>query len=335
MHLFERPDFVISPKTGKVIGIEHFRVDHFVRHDKSVQSAAATFMNSCEGRRKQMLSNGAPGYFTDDMLGQIGEMISQQIHLSNNASIDDIKRSLEARLFGTRGHIPKIESYRANLQSFSSARVTEMGFLIEIHSDLRDLFLNDAHAVRRIQLGELPLFGDVYDLLAKAASSLDWIILAFYGATDNEIRNAAIIDCRNEKFPYSASMQDIYAIPYLGLDKTAPKMHQQRRGKVGFTVGEEDITYLIERTSPPIDPEQLWQRAIADGAIALTKARERKPFVATLPVQILYEMLFDKAKRYRGPITSNTVEKLLYSMKATERNLLIQRFAAKWDISEP
>lgn len=115
IHPFERPDFAISSKTGKVIGIEHFRVDHFVRQDKSVQSAAATFVNSCEDKRRQMLSNGAPNHFTDGMLGQIGEMISQQIHLSNNASVDDIKRSLEARLFGARGHISKIESYRANL----------------------------------------------------------------------------------------------------------------------------------------------------------------------------------------------------------------------------
>lgn len=72
-------------------------------------------------------------------------------------------------------------------------------------------------------------------------------------------------------------MQGICAIPYLGLDKTAPKARQYRRGKAEFTVGEEDITYLVERTSPPIDPEQLWQRAITDGAIALTKAREASP----------------------------------------------------------
>ena len=335
VHLFERPDFVISPKTDRVIGIEHFRVDHFVRQDKNTQSAAAAFANSCEDKRKQMLSNGAPAHFTNGMLGQIGEMISQQIHLSNNASIDDIRRSLEARLFGTRGHISKIESYRANLQSFNSARVPEMGFLIEIHSDLRGLFLNDTHSVRRIQLGELPLFEDAYDLLAKASSTLDWIILAFYGATDNEIHNAVIINCANGRFSHSASMQGICAIPYLGLDKTVPRMHQNRRGRVEFTVGEEDITYLVEKTSPPIDPEQLWQRAIADGAIALTKAREGEPFVATLPVQMLREMLCDKAKRHHGPITSDTVEKLLYSMKTTERNLFIQRFAAKWGISEP
>lgn len=335
VRLFERPDFVISPKTDKVIGIEHFRVDYFVRQDKNVQSAAAAFANSCEDKRKQMLSNGAPAHFTNDMFGQIGEIISQQIHLSNNASIDDIRRSLGARLFGTAGHIPKIGSYRANLQSFCSARVLEMGFLIEIHSDLRSLFLNDTHTVRRIQLGELPLFEDAYDLLAEAASALDWIILAFYGATDNEIRNAVIINCANGKFSHSASMQGIYAIPYLGLDKTEPRMHQNRRGKVEFTVDEEDITYLVERTSSSIDPEQLWQRTIADGAIALTKAREGKPFVATLSVQMLCEMLCDKAKCHQGPITSSTVKKLLYSMSAIERNLRIQRFAAKWDISEP
>ena len=330
IHPFERPDFAISSKTGKVIGIEHFRVDHFVRQDKSVQSAAATFVNSCEDKRRQMLSNGAPNHFTDGMLGQIGEMISQQIHLSNNASVDDIKRSLEARLFGARGHISKIESYRANLQSFNSARAIEMGFLIEIHSDLRNLFLNDAHVAHKTQLGELPLFEDAYDLLAKAASTLDWIILTFYGATDNEIHNAVIINCANGNFSHSASMQDICAIPYLGLDKTAPKARQYRRGKAEFTVGEEDITYLVERTSPPIDPEQLWQRAITDGAIALTKAREGKPFVATLPVQMLYEMLLDKVKHRQGPVTCNTTEKLLCSMNAAERDLRIQRFADKW-----
>lgn len=50
---------------------------------------------------------------------------------------------------------------------------------------------------------------------------------------------------------------------------------------------------------------------------------------------MLCEMLCDKAKYHQGPITSSTVKKLLYSMSAIERNLRIQRFAAKWDISEP
>jgi hypothetical protein len=70
---------VILAPGGRVIGIEHFCVDQLVRHDKSVQSAAARFASDNESRRRKVVGDAPDGELTGEMIALFGDMASRGI----------------------------------------------------------------------------------------------------------------------------------------------------------------------------------------------------------------------------------------------------------------
>ena len=331
---FEEPDFLIRMVDGRIIGIEHFRIDHFVRHDKKVQSEAAKFNSNCEKARKRMIEAGAPDCLDNAILTEVGNMINQAFCLSKNATLNDISHSLDARLFGENGHVQKIDTYRSHLEDIEPNKDTDLGFLIEMHSDLRGLFFNTSHGARKLCYGELPLSQEIYDLLLKASSSIDWMIIAFCGSITNEVTDAAVIRCSKGRFATSARRQGLIPVSYLGIRKNPLTQERVKEGNVKLARDNGTVTYLVENTSPPPDPIELWKRAIRGGAQALSADTAVSPFVATLPVQMLYEILRDRALGRHRPISVSTVWKMLQSMGADELALGAECFAAKWGIHD-
>lgn len=63
---FEKPDFLIHAN-GKLIGIEHFRVDHFVKGGRKVESAAAEFSRISENGRREIVDDGVRDIFTGEV----------------------------------------------------------------------------------------------------------------------------------------------------------------------------------------------------------------------------------------------------------------------------
>lgn len=152
-----------------MIGFEHFRVDHFVKHDKRVQSAAARFANENEGIRRCLIAGAPPGGLTEEMIAAFGGMIGEAIRLGKNVCAGDITRSLEASLFGANGHAKKLNQYRRNLADRCDAVTLELAYLVEIHSDLSGLFYYGGNATRRLKTGELPMLSGIFDLLIDSA----------------------------------------------------------------------------------------------------------------------------------------------------------------------
>ena len=81
---FEKPDFLIHAN-GKLIGIEHFRVDHFVKGGRKVESAAAEFSRISENGRREIVDDGVRDIFTGEVEQFFGERLSRAIQLLKNA----------------------------------------------------------------------------------------------------------------------------------------------------------------------------------------------------------------------------------------------------------
>lgn len=73
-------------------------------------------------------------------------MISRAIRGQSNACVDDIRTSLDVGLFGkdSRGHAFKLDAYRENIVQIDANADIQLGFLIELRTDLSQWFLNDA-----------------------------------------------------------------------------------------------------------------------------------------------------------------------------------------------
>ena len=330
---FDRPDILIAAEGGKrIVGIEHFRVDHHIGKGKRVESKSARFSSDAERLRRQHEDAARRGALAEEAYRGFGDLISRAIREQSNACVDDISASLYAGLFGKdgRGHAFKLDVYRENIVQIDANADIRLGFLIELHTDLRQWFLNDGFKETRVSPGQFPISCEAYELLREASAHVDWIVLAFCPLYGDEVRDAAIIRCCNGMFETSAARQGIIQTPYLGLGKETPFGKQNRQGEVEFGVGNDSVDYLVENTSEPMDPLELFNNAISGAAEAFNLARRGKPFAATTSVQLAYDIAKDSLKHKNGDVEPQDVLKAIGRMNPSEKSARMENWRKRW-----
>ena len=330
---FDRPDILITAEGGnRIIGIEHFRVDHHIGRGKKVESKSARFSSDAERFRKQHEDAARRDALAEEAYRGFGDLISRAIREQSNACVDDISASLDAGLFGKngRGHAFKLDAYRENIVQIDTNADIQLGFLIELHTDLRQWFLNDAFKETKVSPGRFPISCEAYELLKKASAHVDWIVLAFCPLYGDKVRDAAIIRCCNGMFETSAARQGIIQTPYLGLGKETPFGKQDRQGEVEFGVGNDGIDYLVENTSEQMDAIELFSNAISGAAEAFNLARKGKPFAATTSVQLAYDIAKDSLKRKNGNVEPQDVLKAIGRMDPSEKSARMENWRKQW-----
>lgn len=330
---FDRPDILIAAEGGRrMVGIEHFRVDHHIGKGKRIESKSARFSSDAERFRRRHEDATRRGVLTEEAFQGFGDLISRAIREQSNACVDDISTSLDAGLFGKdgRGHAFKLDAYRENITQSDANADIQLGFLIELHTDLRQWFLNDGYKETRVSPGQFPISCEAYELLKKASAHVDWIVLAFCPLYGDEVRDAAIIRCRNGMFETSAARQGIIQTPYLGLGKETPFGKQDRQGEVEFGVGNDGVDYLIENTSGQMEAIELFNNAISGAAEALNLARKGKPFAATTSVQLAYDIAKDSLKHKNGNVGPQDVLKSIGGMDPSEKTARMQNWRKRW-----
>lgn len=330
---FDRPDIVITAEDGRrIVGLEHFRIDHHIGKGKKVESKSARFSSDAERFRKQHEDAARRGALAEEAYRGFGDLISRAIREQSNACVDDIRASLDAGLFGKngRGHAFKLDAYRENIVQIDANADIRLGFLIELHADLRQWFLNDRFKETRVSQGQFPISCEAYGLLKKASAHVDWIVLAFCPIYGAEVRDAAIIRCCNGMFETSAARQGIIQTPYLGLGKETPFGRQDRQGEVEFGAGNDGVDYLVENTSEQMDAIELFNNAISGAAEALNLARRGKPFAATTSVQLAYDIAKDSLKHKNGNVEPQDALKAIGRMDPSEKNARMENWRKQW-----
>ncbi len=333
IHCLERPDLLIDTQANRSIGIEHFRVDHYVKQDKKASSKAAEFTATIEKERKKVVAEDGIDSIDDNMVDLIGKKIAEATKMFHNACVNDILRSFEMRILDDQsGHLPKVQNYKDHLRQIRVGSTTEIGFLIEIHSDFRNLFMHSRTKVHRVEYGEFPMVREVYELLRGISEKVDWLILAFYGGMDTNLTDAAIIHCANGLFRRSAERQHLAPVEYIGLGKSTPSHPQRNVGNVQAKLDDEKVVYTFDNNCERVDSEKLFRTSLEGAARAFNFAREKKPFVVTFPVEMIYELVYDRAIQSVLPISENDVLRFLHEIGYEEFQIRSDRFAKKWGI---
>ena len=332
-YLSERPDFVISTDDGKTIGIEHFRADQLIKKDKKAQSASAELNSRARKEHERLVSSVKDDDVppTNDFIDMVGSYSAEMIHIVKNSGICDLERSLQEGLFGKRGHASKLEAYYDNLAARNPSSKIELGYLIELHSEVTTLILNDGKSARKILPGEFPLSPEIYNLLRQASEDVDWILLAFCPSAKDEVVDAAIIQCSNGMFEESAREQGLQRTEYLGLVNGSPFVKQKKRGKVSHSVNSEgNLSLQIENTSQQIDMLQLCVAGLDGAARALELSQTGKPFVATISTQYVYELLRDNLRAGKKNMSIEDIYALIQKMSWDEYRKRSERFEANY-----
>jgi len=178
----ECPDIVITRENGSIVGLEHFRIDHNIKHGRNAQSKSAELTSAMKADYEKLVPRlKVDSVSSEEMASLAANYVSLAKYHQSCACCDDLTRSLDARLFGGKtGHASKLPKYRNHLTELSGddGRI-ELGYLIEIHSDFQGLFMHDGTRVARLVSGQCPLYAEIYDLLFKSSCEVDWILIGF------------------------------------------------------------------------------------------------------------------------------------------------------------
>lgn len=218
----ERPDFVklyTHNENSTLVGIEHFRVDQLSlqKKDSSVASTGVRTERDIAVLYDKWHKNVQSGEYDQeklvvDLAELVGTHIKNKEQSTYNTFVESFKYSLQK-------HVKSIDSYLKELNDLSRGRYpTKLIFLIEIHTELRNLFLNDSKGTRKHRDGITPMFEDIVDLIEKTIDpkKVDYIILCLGETVYTD--NVKVLALPTQDFRKQLSKRKIKIYTYVGSD---------------------------------------------------------------------------------------------------------------------
>lgn len=299
----ERPDFLryFPPRNkkekGVLIGIEHFRVDHYSKelknhrvgsfgkeYEKGIKKTVDTWQEAVNNSAE--IPNGA--------LTAMGDLLAKRMELYITSSYNSF---IEAFRYSLNKHIESIDKYYSLMNNYCRTSEHRLAFLIEIHSDFRDLFFHDKKGVHFKQ-NTIPMFDDVVVLLEGIDyKKVQYIILCFEGiAFDNNIEVVAI---KTRNLRHQLEKRGINIYKYVGedifLEGFHPLVTDVKAGVQVEKIGKE-YTFNMSMYSRSLLPQQKLKLVMYSYRLAHILNLKKQAFAITTCVELfwdLYDEYFD------------------------------------------
>jgi len=334
----ERPDFVrycppaSEHEKGILIGIEHFRVDRLSlqKRDGKVASTGigtekAIHRVYTQWHEKVTASEVVP----EGAISDIADLVGEQMQKLEKSSYNTFFRSFE---YSLNNHLENVDVYRANLQELSEGKYdTELALLIEIHSEFRNLFVNNQRGTYREKENFPPIFEDIVRLLEEKVdcNKVGYIIFCMGGTIYTD--NLEVIAIRTENIRKELERQNIAIYEYAGEDlffADFEATQRKVRNEPGYKIDGDKISLFIEH----MDEERNEQIKLDALFYSLKKAlgyRKRgKNFVASYGTQMMLDVLGDYVIGWQED--KQRVRPALRPILGEELEYRVNAFDKKW-----
>lgn len=299
----ERPDFVkyFSPASkherGTLIGIEHFRVDHFSLQKRDGKIASTGIAAEKETYRiykrwheevttSKIIPNGA--------ISDIVNLIAKQVENKEKSSYNIFLKSFE---YSLDKHLESVDVYRANLKKLSGEKYNiELALLIELHSEFRNLFFNNKKGTFRQKNNFIPIFGDMVRLMEEKVDhrKVNYIILCMSGTLPTE--NPTVIATRTGEIRKHLERQTITVYEYAGEDLIFSDFQAIQRNvtiESSYLINGDEASFRIEYIDKDKNEQAMLNAIFYSLKQAYEYRMQGKNFVATFGTQIFLEVLGD------------------------------------------
>lgn len=293
----ERPDFVRycppqnKKEKGVVIGIEHFRVDHYSKelknhrvgsfgkeYEKGIRKAVDTWQEAVDNSVE--IPNGA--------LTAMGDLLAKRMELYITSSYNSF---IEAFRYSLNKHIESIDKYYSLMNNYCRTSEHRLAFLIEIHSDFRDVFFHDKKGVHFKQ-NTVPMFDDIVVLLEGIDyRKVQYIVLCFEGiAFDNNVEVVAI---KTRNIRHQLEKRGINIYKYVGedifLEGFHPPVTDVKAGVQVEKIGKE-YTFNMSMYSRSILPQQKLKLVMYSYRLAHILNLKKQAFATTTCVELFWDL---------------------------------------------
>lgn len=248
----ESPDFIFKSQpesntnNNLIIGVEHFVVDHL-----SIKLKNGKISSQGAIRRKEFdsFSESNVGKVDDKNLLEatkgLADIIAKQYADIRNSGYWDFIATLKTVL---NKHLLKVNDYRKNLRQQSDKNFKiKIAFLIEVHAEFLQLFLNDKKGTYKNPLGNLPIFEDFIKVLDElTVNKIDYIVLNVFNA--GQVRNNTIV-LRAGFIRKDLATQKINIYHYVAEDMLiSPFDMQGAESRAVSAVEQKDDNFIIKLT---------------------------------------------------------------------------------------
>ncbi|MFI3603957.1 hypothetical protein [Vagococcus fluvialis] len=301
--LEERPDFVrylcsTTKQNETIVGIEHFRVDHLSLQKKNGSVASTGIMFDKESQyvyeKWREKINEHPDA-TVSAAKDIQNLVWEQFKRVKQTNYKTFIKSFE---YSLAKHIDNVEGYRKELTKLSLGRKTELAFLIEVHSEFTGKFYNDENGVKKSNIGIMPMFSEVVDILERIDDKkVDYIILLLNESKINE--NSDVIAFKTGNISNQLKKQKKNQYQYIGMDyfeEAFIKVNNNLENNNEISINNNEITMNFEYNNQEIDEQKKIDILLNCCKLIENCKKENHNFIADLPVQMFYEILGDSIK---------------------------------------
>ena len=318
----ERPDFLrLSSNSGQqqetLIGIEHFRVDHYsekksrqrvsskaILYEKNVRNTFDTWKS--EIKEDADIPSGA--------LENIGEILAQameqRIQATYHSFIESFKYSLNK-------HIQSIDYYHTVLDKYAGTSEKKLAFLIEIHSDFSTLFFHDRKGIHHDSFA-CPLFEELVQIMESIdARRVHFLVLCFGGTIYSA--NTRVIAIPTKNLRKQLELQHVPVYHYAGHDLylqgfQTPRLNMKTQSE--YAQNGDSITFHLSVASRDIKVEKKLEMVV--GAYKLIQElKGRNQYYATTDI---VEMFCDVWGEFCSGIANRSEEDIMAALPFITRN---------------
>ncbi len=338
----ERPDFLRISKpdgnhNGVVIGIEHFRVDHFSRelknnrvgsygigYEKNLKNAVNTWQPQISSDQE------IPAGALESMGTLIAQLLSQQLQATYNSFISAFSYSLNK-------HIESIDFYHSQLDRYAGNYEKKLAFLIEIHSDFHKLFFHDS---KGIHYGEntIPLFDELVAIMEKIDTrKVHYLILCFGNTVYND--DTKVIAVPTQNLRSHLAKRNIPVYHYAGHDIFLSGFQTPRldfKATSDYERSGDNIDFHITVASRDIKEEKKLEMVVDMYRYIKQLESKNQDYATTDLVEMFYEVFDEYFSRLKGMSTESIIQliPLVAATNKDKNDLKFLKFEKKWGIGE-
>lgn len=338
----ERPDFMrISAPVGNhgsvVIGIEHFRVDHFsgefknnkvcsygIKYEKNIKKTLNIWKSKISENKE------IPSDALQSISDLVVQSLSQQKQATYNSFIGAFSHSLNK-------HINSIDVYHSQLNRYAENCEKKLAFLIEIHSDFHQLFFHDQKGTHYNEK-TIPLFEKLIKMLERVdPCKVHYLILCFGDIVYNDSTKVIAVptkDLRNH-----LAKRNIPIYQYAGHDILLPGFqtpHLDFKATSNYERNGDNIDFHINIASRDIKDEKMLEMVVEMYRYIKQIERKKQNYATTEYVEIFYEVFDEYFSKLSGLSTENIIKLIpRISIANKEKNdLKFLKFKKKWRVGD-
>ena len=304
----ERPDFTFALPSQQrgvpatLIGLEHFMVDQCCeaqRKREGVNSLGARRRKALEALRNKYAPQIESGHeLPDEAVAELLTLIAETMTDMLSSSYPEFMKSFETIFLD---HLGKVDEYRKSLRNKANdGEHIELGFLIEVHSDMSHYTVVDSNDRRRCASGDILVFDDMLELFEKASGKIDFVILSVYGNVDTEPKNVLAFRCGNVKKSITKQHVPICSFASIESDLDAFAMPKAEVSvSHTFDEGGEMIDAVYSVGTPTLDAEIMAELMLRGAMRAWFALRNGRAFVSSEAIATFIDVFGDEIVGWR------------------------------------